>query len=506
MEEKPFWAQGLVCPLCGEGAEEDTSSRSLVSPVRPTQQMIDDHEVSHTPFRSWCPFCVRGRGQSAGHFEVDKGDEQLPTISVDYGFLGTPDSPADELPVLLVKDRKSKATWSHPVPNKGLRPSDHGAKMLQRDIVECGYRRLILKSDQEPSIRALCNAVQGELAGVEVVPEAAPKESHEKSNGEAEATVKQVHGMVRTIREHVMFSIGGTEIPPKHPVMAWLVEHAGTVLTLYNRGPDGLVPWHRLKGKPWRISLPCWGEVVEFKLRTRHKLEARWKSGVFLGVRRLTTERIVGDAEGVYVVQSVRKVEERSRWNAELLLSVKGTPWKPMPGDGTSLEVELPQPISIAPELPHIIAAAPTAYVQERAPRRVYITKTDLDRWGYTAGCQACNDTRAGSRSPGTNHSQACRERLEAALRADPVQSARVTRAEERLDEAIALQGAAVDPNLAQGPDVPMAIPGPSPAQEGGASGSAGAIPASYATRKRAASKDLDDAERAARGAPEQDA
>ena len=174
--------------------------------------------------------------------------------------------------------------------NKGLQPSTHGSDMLLKAIKETGYKRLTLKSDQEPTIRALCNHVQGKFAG-EIIPEAAPKEYHERSNGEAEATVKQVHGLVRTLTEFLMLKMGNKEIPPKHPGLAWMVEHAGTLQTLYGRGEDGLTPWHRLKGKPWRAPLPCFGEVVEFKLRTRHKLEARWRPGVFLGARRITTEK-----------------------------------------------------------------------------------------------------------------------------------------------------------------------------------------------------------------------
>ena len=113
-----------------------------------------------------------------------------------------------------------------------------------------------------------------------------------------------------------MFKLGKADLPAKHPGLAWMVEHAGTLQTLFGRGEDGLTPWHRLKGKPWRIPLPCFGEVVEFKLRTRHKLEGRWLPGIFIGVKRLTTDKIVGDETGVYVVQSIRRVEEGSRWGA----------------------------------------------------------------------------------------------------------------------------------------------------------------------------------------------
>ena len=47
-----------------------------------------------------------------------------------------------------------------------------------------GYKRVILKSDQEPSIVALCDAVKNGWHG-EIVPEASPK-GESKSNGEVE--------------------------------------------------------------------------------------------------------------------------------------------------------------------------------------------------------------------------------------------------------------------------------------------------------------------------------
>ena len=481
-----------AAPAMADG--EETAATAMRQPVLPTQAMIDDHEVAHLPFRSWCPFCVRGRGQSQGHFKVDKGDEQIPLISVDYGFLGTRDSPANETPILLIKDRLSKSIWAHPVPNRGLQPSMHGSEVLLKAIKETGYKRLTLKSDQEPSIRALCNDVQNKFSG-EIVPEASPKESHEKSNGEAEATVKQVHGLVRTLREFLMFKLGNVDIPPKQPGLAWMVEHAGTLQTLYGRGEDGLTPWHRLKGKPWRVPLPCFGEVVEFKLRTRHKLEARWRPGVFLGVRRITTEKIVGDKLGTYVVQSIRRVDEGRRWNAELFLSVSGTPWNPGgASDEGGTERELPQAISVAPELPGVAVEAPKAYVRDTVARRVYITRRNLEQHGYTAGCPACEQTRTGMRAPGLNHSEACRLRMERALASDPAQSSRLEQADERVKDDLERRVRANLGDDEMGGESPAEVPGRERTRSPVA-----ADAEMQPSRKRAASEELDDSERANR-------
>ena len=36
------------------------------TPMLPSQSEIDEHNLTHLPFRDWCPFCIRGRGLSSG--------------------------------------------------------------------------------------------------------------------------------------------------------------------------------------------------------------------------------------------------------------------------------------------------------------------------------------------------------------------------------------------------------------------------------------------------------
>ena len=61
----------------------------------------------------------------------------------------------------------------------------------------------------------------------EIVLQAAPIEGHEKSNGEAEDTVKQVAGLVQTLPEHFHF-FAGVQVPAKHPLVAWMVERVSS--------------------------------------------------------------------------------------------------------------------------------------------------------------------------------------------------------------------------------------------------------------------------------------
>ena len=61
---------------------------------------------------------------------------------------------------------------------------------------------------------------------------------------------------------------------------------------------------------------------MEYKRKTNHKTDSRWLEGIFLGDRVETTEKIIGTREGVFVVQSVRRVPEGRRYNTELLIEI----------------------------------------------------------------------------------------------------------------------------------------------------------------------------------------
>ena len=170
--------------------QEAEELKSVPALVLPSKEVVEAHNVSHLPFRSWCSACVGGRGLSLGYHKVDaktKEAEQIPTVSVDYGFFGQLEDRAhDTLPVRIVRNRKSKGIWSHPVPSKGV-VHPYLARALMSDLDFMEYRRIVLKSDQQPSIVALCDAVKNGWHG-EIVREASPK-CQSKSNGEVECAV-----------------------------------------------------------------------------------------------------------------------------------------------------------------------------------------------------------------------------------------------------------------------------------------------------------------------------
>ena len=66
-------------------------------------------------------------------------------------------------------------------------------------IKDLGFRRIILKCDNEPSTKALQDAVIHACVGVEVIPQGPPEGDH-MANGRVEMAVREVKRQCRTLR------------------------------------------------------------------------------------------------------------------------------------------------------------------------------------------------------------------------------------------------------------------------------------------------------------------
>ena len=135
-----------------------------------------------------CSHCVRGRGRSFYHKKVshEADDPSRLVVSLDYGFFGAPgEIPADsvggsKMPVLGVIVSQRVNCCTHLVPSKKGTEHFYPEAASVRDVKFLGYSRLVLKSDQEPSILALANAVKN---GIDCQLESSPKgDSHSISN------------------------------------------------------------------------------------------------------------------------------------------------------------------------------------------------------------------------------------------------------------------------------------------------------------------------------------
>ena len=110
-------------------------------------------------------------------------------------------------------------------------------------------------------------------------------DAHGMSNSESESSVAIAQGLARTLKDHVEFKIEKMT-NPKSPLLPWLVEYVGILYTLFSfeKSKDGMTPFRKLKGRDWVISLPSFGECVDYRVRTQHTVGSKIRHSVFICV------------------------------------------------------------------------------------------------------------------------------------------------------------------------------------------------------------------------------
>ena len=108
----------------GQGANEGMKAKVIRSGYNPTQREVEEHLVNHLPFRAWCRHCVKGKAKGLPHRirkQEDKLEEEVPVVSIDYTFMHDKQKEGEEkgMPILVMKDRKTKVIRARVVPQKG---------------------------------------------------------------------------------------------------------------------------------------------------------------------------------------------------------------------------------------------------------------------------------------------------------------------------------------------------------------------------------------------------
>ena len=72
--------------------DEDVEKvRVAPSPQLPSAEEVEEHRLTHYPFRSWCRECIEGRalGERRGQGDHGLRGKLIPTIGIDYFFITT---------------------------------------------------------------------------------------------------------------------------------------------------------------------------------------------------------------------------------------------------------------------------------------------------------------------------------------------------------------------------------------------------------------------------------
>ena len=79
-----------------EESEEAITAKVLPSPSPPSRQEMLEHNITHVPFRNWCPHCLAGKAKSMKHMQgAGLGVSETPVVSMDYMFMGDRSKEAD---------------------------------------------------------------------------------------------------------------------------------------------------------------------------------------------------------------------------------------------------------------------------------------------------------------------------------------------------------------------------------------------------------------------------
>ena len=399
--------------------------RNLGDPRFPSQKEVDEHYLTHVPYRNWCPHCVRGRGKDLDHRRSIDEDRKVREFSFDYCFPG--DEKGSKITVLVGKERVTGMTMASVVPVKGTSGQFSAMRVLEF-IKECGAAEteIVLKTDQEPAIDALMEDVVKTRGERITLRENSPVGSS-GSNGVAERGVQSVEGVIRTLRSAFEERIG-MRVKAEEKIVTFLAEYAAYLINKREIGKDGKTAYERNKGKRGEVLAVEFGEKLLWKVRAKNKMEKlnpRWEYGVFVGVKAVSGEIWVATKEGIRAVRSVRRIAMEERWKPENKDWVKHVPWN-KEGNDPEADGDIPEDPEEEPrpdggrvaEGASSSSGGPRVIVvntREVAPREFYIKKRDLEAHGHTRGCPGCKTMiQGGTRQA---HTAECRERFRKLMR-----------------------------------------------------------------------------------------
>ena len=428
-------------------ATEQRHMKKIKDPLLPTQEEIEYHNLTHLPYRDWCPHCIRGRGKQEAHYKA-KGERTMHELCFDYCFLGGSLSNTVTIPTMVIRDRDTRMTCSYVVGAKGTKADTkeefNMSFTVSRAIAfikEMGLENatITLKSDQEPSIKDVLNDIARVRTARAFIEHSPVKSS--QSNGVAERAIQSVEAQVRVMRDALGSRIGAT-IPEDHPILHWVVEYASVLLNRFEVGHDGKTAYERLRGKKSSMNGIEFGELVHYRRTNwnsrKGKLDIPWYMGTYVGYRTNSGEMIIADEDGIHRTRSMKKLPREQRWQETILNQIKDTPMT-MKNCKTKEDQEEKETqrtdVFNPPEARKVQTEAQEKEEEEAMPRSFHIIRRDIERYGPTSKCNACRALLRGDRVG--VHSALCRRRFEEELRKTEEGRERLDRAMQKQNEYI---------------------------------------------------------------------
>ena len=260
-------------------SREERVVKKMIDPRRPTEREVEEHNLTHLPYRNWCPVCVRAKGKDSDHRKSIDEERGLAEFSFDYCFPG--DDLDHRITILVGRERSTGMTMASTIPSKGSKGKFAADKVIEY-LWDCGNGNgdIILKTDQEPAIKCLVKDLvleRGDEPGCRTMVEESPVAS-KGSNGLAEKAVQEIEGQVRALKLALEGRIG-QKIDAESRVVAFMAEYAAYLVNRLSVGKDGKTPYERNKGKKATVLGVEFGEKLLYKRKAQSKadkINPRW--------------------------------------------------------------------------------------------------------------------------------------------------------------------------------------------------------------------------------------
>ena len=140
-------------------------------------------------------------------------------------------------------------------------------------------------------------------------------------------------------------------IGPDHIILPWMVAYGASMDNRCRIGADGLTAHQRQYGRPYRKKLPRFSEKVLCKPlgEPESRLTDKFVEGIFAGLLDHGDEFIILTKDAVIRSRTVRRLPLEEQCDTELLNSVLGCQWAPVPGRGP---ITVPTVIHADPVVP----------------------------------------------------------------------------------------------------------------------------------------------------------
>ena len=306
------WKQGLV----GQSV-----------PRTPSEEEVALHELSHLPYRDWCPHCVKQDPQRPVEFSTDDR-RSIPSIEIDYCFSKVEES--DPVSTVLVAiDCQSKMLFAMPLASKGSNLRGQAESLVRFSMALNYMDQVEFVSDAEPTMKSLLASVQllrQHLGYPTTVTHSRPGDKGR--NAQVERAIQTLRKQSSTLVQMASDKCS-LRLPSDHAIWPWSFVHGAWLLNrFHNHSTTKTSAFELVNGRRYAGKIASFGEVVLVLHRRGPNTKAgpQWVPGVWLTKTDGDDLHVVATPEGLLKGKAIRRLTDP--WRPTWLFMVQEKPFQ----------------------------------------------------------------------------------------------------------------------------------------------------------------------------------